>query len=177
MRYLFIGIISLFLGVIGYHLLAPTPDPIIYREVIVDTIYGEPDTVRTFVDRIVYVEKEPELIVTDPDGGEDLVEDFCHPDTVLEVVEGDTVYLPQDTVYLVRSVVHKPGWLLGRDQITFYGPTSVGSLQEVRFKSYGGWSFRSDPEILFREPRFGFLRQVVEAGVYIGLGYLGGKVF
>jgi len=176
-RYIGIAVISMFVAIVGYKLIAPTPEPVTYTEFRVDTIYGEPDTVRTFVDRIVYRDREPEVIVEQPGGGEDVVEDFCHPDTVIQVVEGDTIWTPADTVYLLRSVVDHPGWFLQRDQITVYGPTSVGDLREMRFRSYPGWSLRTDPEVLFREPRFGLVRQLIEAGIYIGIGYLGGKVF
>ncbi len=95
----------------------------------------------------------------------------------MEITETDTLWAPADTVYLLRSIVHHPSWFLGRDAITVYGPTSVGDLREMRFTSYPGWSLRTDPEVIFREPRFGFFRQLLEAGVFIGSGYLIGKVF
>ena len=163
-------------GALLLHFFGPRPEPITYTRIVVDTIIGEPVVERTFVDRIVYVDREPALVATQPGGGEDVVEDFCHPDTV-QVVLGDTVWVPSDTVFLMRSVVEDPGWFFGRSDITIFGPTSVGDLQEMRFRSYPGWSVRTHPELIFREPRFGWLRPAIEAAAYIGLGYFGGKVF
>lgn len=177
MTTLFKVLFGLLVGGLVVWTFKPDPDPIKYTEIRVDTIIGEPDTIRTFVDRIVYVEREPEVTVVQPGGGTEIVEDFCKPDTVIvEITDTDTIWAPADTVFLVRSVTHDPGWFLNRDRITLFGPTSVGDLQEVRYKSYGGWSFRTDTEILFREPRFGWWREVAEAGIYIGIGFLGGKL-
>jgi len=167
---------GLVVGSGALYVLLPDREPITYTEFRVDTIYGEPDTIRTFVDRIVYRDREPEVAITQPSGATDVVEDFCRPDTVVEVVRGDTVWAPADTVYLLRSVVHDPGWFFQRDNITLFGPTSVGGLQELRFHSYPGWSVRTHPDLIFREPRFGWFRELVEAGVYVGLGYLGGRI-
>ena len=169
-------ILALFIGVGVAWALKPSPEPITYTNIRVDTIIGEPDTVRTFVDRIVYREREPELTVVQPEGAEDEVSAFCRPDTVMVVTDADTIWIPADTVYLVRSVVHDPSWFFGKDRITVFGPTSVGDLREMRFTSYPGWSLRTTPETLFREPRFGLLRQIIEAGTYISAGILLGKV-
>jgi len=149
----------------------------VYREIVVREIKGEPDTVRTFVDRVVYRDREPELVAVEPGGGEDVVEDFCRPDTVVQVLQGDTVWVAQDTVFLMRSVVHDAGWFFARDNIRVYGPTSAGDLREMRYSSYGGWSIRAGEGVLFREPRFGWGRPLLEALAFIGLGYFGGKVF
>lgn len=152
----------------------PGPTPVAYREVIVDTIIGEPDTVRTFVDRIVYRERDPEIVYIDREGGEDVVEDFCRPDTVLVA---DSIWVPADTVFLLRSVSHDPGWFLRRDRVTVWGPTSTGDMREVHYRTYPGWSLRVGSESVFREPRFGWWRNALEAGIYFGLGYIGGKIF
>ena len=164
-------------GALLLYIVQPSSEPVIYREVEVREIQSEPVIERTFVDRIVYRDREPEMVVTEPEGGKDVVEDFCHPDTVQVVAGLDTLWLPSDTVFLMRSVSTHPGWFFGRSDIAIFGPTSVGALQEMRFRSYPGWSVRTDPELIFREPRFGLLREAVEAGVYIFIGYLGGRIF
>ena len=170
-------ILALIIGAGLMYTCGPEPEPLKYTEIRVDTIIGEPDTVRTFVDRIVYREREPEITVVQPGGGNEIVEDFCKPDTVQTIVQGDTIWAPADTVYLLRSVIHDPGWFLKRDNITLFGPTSVGDLQEMRFRSYPGWTVRTGNDVLFREPRFGWFRPVVEGITYIGIGYLAGRIF
>lgn len=152
-------------------------EPEVYREIVVKEIRGEPDTIRTFVDRVVYREVEPEIIIREPEGGRETQEAFCEPDTVIQIIEGDTVWLPQDTVFLVRSVDHRPGWFLQKDQVILFGPTSIGDLSEVRFKAYPGWSVRTHPEMIIREPRIGIFREILEAGVYGLAGYALGKAF
>jgi len=144
-----------------------------YDRIIVHEIRGEPDTVRTFVDRIVYRDRKPEVVVTQPGGGEDVVEDFCNPDTVMVVdtLEGDTIWISTDTVYLLRSIVHDPGWFVQRDRITTYGPTSASDLLEMRFTSWPGWSLRTHPELIFREPRLGWIKPIVEYGSVATLFY------
>jgi len=177
MRPLIYAVAGLIAGALLFYIFFPIPDPVEYTNVVVREIKGEPDTVRTIVDRIVYREREPDLTVTQPGGGQDVVNDFCRPDTVVQVTQGDTVWVQADTVYLLRSVVNHPGWFLQRDQIITVGPTSAGDLREMRFRSYPGWSIRTAPEVLFREPRFGLVRQLLEAGIYVGLGYTIGRIF
>jgi len=159
-------------------ILRPSVDPIGYPEIIVHEIRGEPDTVRTFVDRIVYRNRAPDLVVTQPGGGEDVVEDFCHPDTVLQVVAGtDTLWLPTDTVLLLRSVDTSEPWFFGRTDITVWGPNSVGDLQELRYRSWPGWSLRTHPDLLFREPRLGWIKPIIEYGSVAGLVYMLTRIF
>jgi len=154
-----------------------SPEPIVYREIVVKQIKGEPVIERTFVDRVVYRDRSPELVAVQPAGGQDVVEDFCHPDTIEVVVGADTLWLPADTVFLLRSVATTNPWFFGRADITIWGPTSVGDLQEMRFRSWPGWSLRTDPEVLFREPRLGWIKPIIEAGVYVGVGFLAGRIF
>jgi len=151
--------------------------PFDYDRIIVHKIKGEPVVERTFVDRIVYRDRQPTLVATQVAGGEDVVEDFCNPDTVEVLVEGETVWLPADTVFLLRSIDTSSPWFFGRTDVTVWGPTSVGDLQEMRFRSWPGWSLRTDPEVLFREPRLGWIKPIIEAGVYVGVGFLAGRIF
>ena len=145
-------------------ILRPSVDPIAYPEIIVHEIRGEPDTVRTFVDRIVFRDRKPDLVVTQPSGGEDVVSDFCHPDTVEVVAGTDTLWLPTDTVFLMRSVDTSEPWFFGRSDVTVWGPNSVGDLQELRYRSWPGWSLRTHPDLIFREPRLGWIKPIIEYG-------------
>jgi hypothetical protein len=164
-------------ALLAFILFLPEPEIFPYRDIIVKEIQGEPVVERTFVDRIVYRDRQPDLVATEPEGGTDVVEDFCHPDTVLRVVKGDTVWVQADTVYLLRSVVHDPGWFFQRDRVRIYGPTSTGDLREMRFRTYPGWSVRTDPELIFREPRLGWMREAVEALAFLWLGRVSAEVF
>ena len=171
--YLIAGLVA---GALLYFIFVPSPEPVEYTNVIVREI-KEPDTVRTFIDRIVYRDRQPELVATEPGGATDVVEDFCKPDTVVQVIEGDTIYVPADTVYLLRSVVHYDKfWFWQRDGVGLFGPTSAGDLREMRFESWPGWSVRTDPELLFREPRFGLLRELSKQVPSILAGILLGRV-
>ena len=174
------AIVGAVVGMLLFGILRPDgvfPD---YDRIIVHEIKGEPDTVRTFVDRIVYRDRKPEVVVTQPGGGEDVVQDFCHPDTVEVVVGTDTLWLASDTVFLMRSVDTSEPWFFGRTDITVWGPNSVGDLQELRFRSWPGWSLRTHPDLLFREPRLGWIKPIIEYGsvatVFYFLGsWIGGE--
>jgi hypothetical protein len=172
-------VVGLAVGTLLMIIFRSAPDPVTYTEVIVREVVGEPDTVRTFVDRIVYRERPPTQVATQPAGATDVVDDFCKPDTVIviDTITGDTVWVAADTVFLLRSVSHTPGWFFARDGIDLYGPTSVGDLRHVNLRAHPGWSVRTHPELLIREPRMGWWREAVEAGVYLGTGYLLGRVF
>ena len=172
--YLITGAVIAVLGGLWY---LSGQEPVVYREIVVKKIQGEPVVERTFVDRIVYREREPELVAEQPGGADEVVEAFCKPDTVLVEIEGEAVYVPADTVFLMRSVRTDPGYFFSRDKIYVYGPTSVGDLLEVRYESYPGWSIRTQPDLLFREPRLGWLGKIVETSLYVGIGFLGGKIF
>jgi hypothetical protein len=173
------AIAGLIIGTLLITILRDVPDPVTYTDVIVREVQGEPDTVRTFVDRIVYRERPPTQVATQPGGGTDTVSDFCKPDTVMVVdtLAGDTVWVPADTVFLLRSVAHTPGWFFARDRVDLYGPTSAGDLRHVSLRAYPGWSVRTHPELLIREPRLGWWREAAEAGVYLTTGYLIGRIF
>ena len=73
--YVVVGIVIAVLAGLWY---LSGQEPEVYREIVVKEIKGEPDTVRTFVDRIVYREVEPDVVITEPEGGTDIVEDFCN---------------------------------------------------------------------------------------------------
>ena len=171
--------VGLMIGTLLMIIFRSAPDPLTYTEVIVREVVGEPDTVRTFVDRIVYRERAPEQVATQPGGATDVVSDFCKPDTVMviDTISGDTIWVAADTVFLLRSVAHTPGWFFARDQVDLYGPTSVGDLRNARLRAYPGWSVRTHPELLIREPRMGWWRELAEAGIYVTTGYLLGRVF
>ena len=167
--YLVFGAAIVFFGGLWWH---SGQEPVVYREIVVKEIKGEPDTVRHFVDRFVYRDRPPEVVAIQIGGAEDTVKEFCQPELVSVVIAGDTVGVPKDTLFLMRSVDTDAGWFWQKDHIRLFGPTSTGDLREMRFRSWEGWSVRTDGGVLFREPRFGFLRPVIEIGVPFVTGLL-----
>ena len=138
------------------------PEPLKYTEMVVREIKSKPDTVVQFVERIVYREVQPTLVATQVAGAEDVVSDFCHPDTVVEVIEGDTVYVPAPSYQLWNAVQTKPGWFWGKDRVTLYGPKSNGDLVETQFNAWPGWQAATGSRTLIQEPRWGWARPTLE---------------
>ena len=160
------------------------PPPVYQRvEVPVERIIErEPDTIVRWRDRIVTVAAAPDLVATAEKGGEAEVEAFCEPvrlvDT-LRIVGVDTVHVV-DTVpdprLLLRSVSHDPGWWWGRDQLLLTGPTSAGDLMAFDYQVRPGFTVRtSGDSLLVRYPRTSVLREVVEFGVPVLVGFFVGR--
>ncbi len=149
-----------------------------YPEVIVPArviIEREPDTVRTFVDRILFVRAAPVQVAIAPAGALDEVAAFCRP-TVLAVTDTVEVEIPAARV-LLRSVTHKPGWWFQRDGLLLTGPTSVGALKAFDFRVRPGFSARTSGDtVIVRYPRSGIVRELVEFGVPLLLGWTAAKV-
>ena len=171
------AIVGAVVGMLLFGILRPDGESYDYDRIIVHEIKGEPvvKTERTVVDRIVYRDREPDLVVTQPSGGEATVEDFCHPDTVVQVVDGDTVWVHADTVYLLRSVDTDAGWFWAKDRVRVFGPTSTGDLLSMQWRTWPGWSVRTDPDLIFREPRLGWIKPIVEYGSVATLFYFLGS--
>lgn len=144
----------------------PLP-PIKYTEFIIDTIIGEPDTVVQWRERVVFRTIEPEFVAEQPGGATDAVEQFCQP---------DTVRVPMPTPWLARSVVTNAGWFFGKDKVTVYGFDGLGTRRELQFRSYPGWQFALGADQLIQEPRFGRVKQIVEIGVPLVIGYIAGSI-
>jgi hypothetical protein len=147
-------------------------DPIVYSEVIVPTraieVREPPARAPTVVERIRYVSIPPRQVATAPGGAQGDVVTFCAP-TVAQVA-GDTI--THAPALLIRSGTHTPGWFWGKDKLLLTGPTSTGDLRALDYSVRPGFDFRaSGDSVLVRYPRTGLLRQVVEIGVPLAIGY------
>jgi len=152
------------------------PEALEYTRVVVKEIEVHDTTVQ-FIERIVYREVEPELIAVELEGAEDVVEDFCHPDTVVKIVQGDTVRVPSPSYALWNAVKTKPGWFWQRDLVSLYGPNSNGDLVETRFRAYPGWQVATGSRTLIQESRWGAVRPVLEFIVPLAIGWGAHEVF
>lgn len=149
-------------------------DPIVYSEVVVPArviIEREPDTVRTFVDRIRTVNVAPTQRARAPEGGMVEVQDFCRP-TVLAIqdtiVEVDTVPDPR---LLLRSISHSPGWFVQKDNIFISGPTSYGDLVGLDYNVRPGFTVRTvGDSLIVQYPRVALLREGIEALLPLAIG-------
>tara|TARA_R110000787_G_scaffold79469_1_gene173678 strand:- start:6837 stop:7364 length:528 start_codon:yes stop_codon:yes gene_type:complete len=139
-------------------------------EVIVER---EPDTVRTFIDRIRHVTVAPIQVAIAQEGALTLVQEFCKPVTI---VQTDTIEI-QPTL-LLRSVSVNPGWWMGRDEILLTGPLSNGSLAAIDYRARGSWSSRVNADsLIFRQSRSGFLHGLLEFALPLAVGFGVAKVF
>ena len=143
-----------------------------YPEVIVPAariIEREPDTVRTFVDRIRFVRAAPVVVAIAPAGAMSEVAAFCRP-SILAVT--DTVEVEVPARVLLRSVTHRPGWWFQADRLELTGPTSLGDLKAFDYRVRPGFTARtSGDSVLVRYPRTGLFREVVEVAVPLLLGW------
>ena len=132
------AIVGAVVGMLLFGILRPDgvfPD---YDRIIVHEIKGEPDTVRTFVDRIVYRDRQPEVVVTQPGGGIEIVEQFCRDTLVITAT--DTVVVRVTPTFLMRSVATDAGWFWQKDRVRLYGPVNTtGDLLEIRYVTWPGW--------------------------------------
>ncbi len=173
------------LGTLGYVLIgflaawlwAPRKDHVPYPEVIVPAariIKREPDTVRTFVDRIRFVNVQPILVARAPGGAQGEVAAFCRP-TLLALTDTVEVEPPAPRL-LLRSGVHSPGWFFQQARRLRTGPTSLGDLQALDFPVRPGFTFRtSGDSVLVRYPRSGLGRELLEFGITLAGGYMLGR--
>lgn len=153
--------------------LSPYRDPIIVSHR--DLVRGEPDTVVRFVDRLVNARPAPIVVEVALGSGVPDIQRFCAPSVVSAI---DTAApAPADTMLLLRSVVWRRGWFLQPDRVTAIGPTSVGDLERAEYRMRGGSLRASGDSLIARTPRLGLAKQLLEAGVYAGIGYAVGKVF
>ena len=160
------------------------PPPVYQRvEVPVERIIErEPDTIIRWRDRIVTVAAEPEIVATAEGGAEAEVEAFCEPVRVVDtvrVVGVDTVRVVDtipDPRLLLRSVSHSPGWWWAKDELLLTGPTSSGDLLAFDYRVRPGFTVRtSGDSLLVRYPRTSVLREVVEFGVPVLVGFFAGR--
>lgn len=140
------------------------------------------DTVVQFKERIVYRTAKPVTVATAEGGGRGDVERFC-ADTVRvpAVAVGDAVN-PDEPVraraLLLRSARTEAGWFFRPDRVVLTGPLSDGGLRQLTYSARPGWQAHVQADTaLFQSPRFWWVREGIEAGTFIGLGYLIAKVF
>lgn len=114
----------------------------------------------TIVERIVYVNVQPELRAEAPGGALEDVQAFCRP---VSPVDTDTVRVP-DPMFLIRSGAWHESWL-GRDELRLAGPTNAGDLLEYTYRSRGSFDFRTDGDsVLVRYGRLNVVRDWFELG-------------
>jgi hypothetical protein len=149
-------------GVLGGYVLFGGQEAILYPEVIVPAARierREPDTVRTFVDRVRHVAVGPSQVATAPQGAHSDVTAFCRPVVALRT---DTI-IRVDTLLLLRSVTHSPGWFTQRDRLTVTGLTNVGDLKAMDYDVRPGFTARAVRDGLqVKYPRTALLRSVGE---------------
>lgn len=161
-RLIWIGI-----GAIVLYLFRPSPNPI-YETVVVTKeriIEREPDTVRTFIDRIVTVQAEPEVIAIAELGAEDEVSSFCS--TFALTVQG--ARLPDtNPSLLLRSITYDRRWSLRKDRLLLTGPFSNGDLGAFDYEVRGDYTVRvSNGNALVQYPRTSPIYDLWEGGTQI----------
>lgn len=135
----------------------------------------EPDTVVRWRERVVYRTPEPIVREIAVNGALPDVANFCG---AAGWTSDTTVVVRRDTVLLLRSVTTDPGWFLRPDRIAFVGPRSDGALAREEFIARPGWSARVHGDsVIVRSPRFGLLKQLAEAAVFVGAGWVVGRAF
>lgn len=161
------------IGALVMYVVSPS-EPVSYPEVIVPAariIEREPDTVRTFIDRVIYRTIPPVQAATAPAAAQDDVARFCAP-TVAMV--SDTLSPPP--MLLLRSVAHSPGWFWQRDKLFLSGPTSYGDLNAYDYRVRPGFSVRAiGDSLLVQYPRTSLFREILEVAIPFGIGYAVGR--
>lgn len=154
------------------------PVRVVRQEVPVERItrIERVDTVVKWRERIVWRTRKPDTVRIASTGGEEDVRRLCGRDTVVNTV---VVRVPPESPgFLVRSVRAEPSWLLGKDRVLFTGPTSDGGLRQFSASVRPPWQARTLADsLLVQDSRFGILRQLIEAGAWVGAGWLLGRVF
>lgn len=131
----------------------------------------EPDTIRTFIDRVRTVEVEPIQVAISPAAVVREVTAFCKP--LVPIIKTDTVYVLPDTQMLLRSVTHDPGWFISKDHILLTGVTNYGDLVAMDYAVRDGFTARTvGNELLVQQPRLGLLRDITEIAIIAGLTFV-----
>lgn len=167
------------IGWLIFYILRPAPEPI-YETVIVPIeriIEREPDTIRTFVDRIVYVQSEPTLVSIAPGGAKEQVQEFCKPVTLVansSTGQGE----PVDPMLLLRSVSYNRRWAWRKDHLLLTGIWNVGDLSAYDYGVRGDWTSTTQGQSgfpLVQYPRTSLLYDIWEGGTQIYAVYKFGE--
>lgn len=130
---------------------------------------AEPETIQTFIDRIRWKTLPPETVRVATGAPEPEVGLFCAA-AVAEAL-GDTL-APQEPVALIRSGSYTEGWFFGRSRFVSTAPLSTGGAIQPVFAPRGSFTFRASGDaIQVQESRWSWVRPVVEATVWGGVGY------
>lgn len=179
-------------GALALYILLPEQRPELIPHIITHTEFleaREPDTVRTFVDRIVYRTPEPEQVATAPGGGEADVAAFCseavarglqeaRPVTVDEPLPRAQPVTPGKAHLFLRSIRHDEGWWIQKDLVALTGPLSTGDLTEWTFSARRSWSARAHADsLIFRRPRWDWIQDAAELVIPLAAGLALGKIF
>jgi len=153
---------------------ARPPAEVVYERVEVPVeviVEREPDTVRTFVDRVKTVEVQPIQVAISPAAIVSEVASFCEP--LVPVISIDTIYVMPDTQLLLRSVSHEPGWFIAKDQILLTGVTNYGDLIAMDYAVRDGFTARATGnDVLVQYPRTSLLREVAEILAVAGVTFV-----
>lgn len=176
-KLLWFGVAVLLGAAIAYQLI-PEPAPV-YRTVFVEDtviIEREPDTVRTFVDRVVTKVVTPATVAVAETGGLDHALEFCKPITVMQQdTVTDTVYTP---MLLLRSVRFDQGWFTKPDKVFMSGITNTGELRAYDYRTKGSWTARAfGDSLLVQTDRFATYKKLAEYLVVGGIAYGLGRGF
>ena len=158
---------------------APTPE-LPYTQLIVPArqiTRLEPDTIVRWRDRIVYRTVPPETTAEAPGAAADVVAAFCRPDTVRvpSSATTDTLWLNPAMVLLRSGSLDQRRWFRP-DALTLTGVENTGDLRQWRYTTRGDVDFSTiGSGVLVRSPRWGIAGDLLEAGVWFGLGYLVGR--
>lgn len=164
---------------------APDPEPQ-YREVQVpvESIreVERVDTVVTWRERIVYRTVEPTIIAVADSGGVPDVATFCAESIERAVREvatdsGPRTLADRPPSLLLRSARVSPGWFFAKDELYLTGPRSDGSLWQGTYSVRNGWQAHvRGSDVLVQSPRSAIVRELLEAGVWLGGGLAAGYV-
>jgi hypothetical protein len=167
-------LIAALVGAVSVYALTPT-QRVVYQDVIVPVeriVEREPDTIRTFVDRIVTVQADPIIIARAPGGAQDQVQSFCEP---IVIARTDTIEVGEplvDPMLLLRSVSYDRRWGPRRDRLFLTGPMNTGDLVGMDYEVRGDWTARTTgPDLLVQYPRTSIIYDYWEAGTQIFTGY------
>lgn len=169
---------TLFGGAVVLLLLLPRlgDEDTLYRNVIVPVKVierREPDTVLRWRDRIVERTVAPQAVATAPGGAQPTVDAFCAADTVYGT---DTVIVVRDPVALIRSGTLEQRRFFRPDRLILTGPLSNGDLRQWNYVTRGNLSFVANGDsVIVRDARWGLIGDVLEAGLYVGIGFLLGR--
>jgi hypothetical protein len=162
-------VIAALIGAAAVYAFVPN-NPVTYREVIVPArviIEREPDTVRTFIDRVRFVNVEPRQIAVAPGGAGEQVQEFCKP-TIIAQTDTVEIGVAVDPMLLLRSVSYDRRWAWKKDRLFLAGPVNTGDLKALDYEVRGDWTARTvGDNVLVQYPRTSLVVDAWEGGTQI----------